>query len=361
MDRECPIGRRGNMSDEIETFFREWVKPRAGSIDRDLGGLKEALEEMARRGYLGLKVPPEAGGRGFSGAEFRKFQQTVARASGALAFLESQHQSACAFLAQSENKPLREKFLRRMGTGEVKVGIAFSQLRRTGEPALKVSPREGEYVLDGKLPWVTGWGIFDRCVTAGTLEDGKTIFLMHELREGPHLKASAILSLAAVEVAQTVSLEVTGLVVPEDDVLYVRPGTWIQENDKGKPALQSPLALGCAQAGIDVMRGEAEKKGSEPIRRAADALEAELGRCESEIEEAIKEREDTERALQARAWAIELAGRCAHAGVVSSSGAGNQASHPAQRVFREALAFTVLSQTRLIQEATLARLTKPSP
>ena len=345
------------MSD-YETFFLEWVRPRAASIDRDLDALKEALGEMARRGYLGVKVAREEGGSGFAGAEFRRFQQSVARASGALAFLESQHQSACAFLAQSENRPLRETYLRRMAAGEVKAGIAFSQLRRTGEPALKATPQQGGYVLEGRLPWVTGWGIFDRCVTAGTLPDGRTIFVMHELREGPNLKASAVLSLAAVEIAQTVSLEVSGLVVPEGDVLYTRPGTWIQENDRVKPALQSPLALGCAQAGIDVMRDEAARKGSVPIGRAADALQAELDRCVSEIEEAVCEREDTERALQARAWAIELAGRCAHGGVVASSGAGNQAAHPAQRVYREALAFTVLAQTRQIQEATLARLTK---
>ena len=35
-------------------------------------------------------------------------------------------------------------------------------------------------------------------------------------------------------------------------------------------------------------------------------------------------------------------GRAAHAAVVAAAGAGNLLSHPAQRVYREALAFSVL-------------------
>ena len=344
-----------------ETFFLEWVRPRAGAIDRDLGALREALEEMARRGYLGVNVPVEDGGLGFDGREFRRFQQAVARASGTLAFLEAQHQSACSFVKGSENAPLKERLLRRMARGEVKAGIAFSQLRRSGEPALRVAPKEEGYVLEGRLPWVTGWGLYDSCVTAGSLPDGRTVFVYHALEEGPALKASPVLRLAAVELAQTVALQVKGLFVPGSDVLYTRPGTWIQENDKVKPALQSPLALGCAQAGIDVMRDEAEKKKSAAIAGAADRLQAELDRCNVEIETAIGDREDTARALKARAWAIDLAVRCAQAGVVSSSGAGNLADHAAQRVYREALAFTVLAQTRPIQEATLERLCREVP
>ena len=133
-----------------ERFFLDWVRPRAGAIDRDVSALREAIDEMARRGYLGVKVPQADGGLEFDGPGFRRFQETVARCSGTLAFLESQHQSACSFLVASENRPLRERFLRRMASGEVKAGIAFSQLRKAGDPALRATPRDGGCVLDGR-------------------------------------------------------------------------------------------------------------------------------------------------------------------------------------------------------------------
>jgi len=60
--------------------------------------------------------------------------------------------------------------------------------------------------------------------------------------------------------------------------------------------------------------------------------------------------------LQLRAWAIDLAVRCAHAAVTVSSGAANYSDHPAQRVYREAMVYTVFGQTTPVMEATLARL-----
>jgi len=64
----------------------------------------------------------------------------------------------------------------------------------------------------------------------------------------------------------------------------------------------------------------------------------------------------TDERLAVRAWAIDLAVRCAHAAVTASSGAANSLSHPAQRIYREALVYTVSAQTTPIMEATLKRL-----
>jgi hypothetical protein len=62
--------------------------------------------------------------------------------------------------------------------------------------------------------------------------------------------------------------------------------------------------------------------------------------------------------LHLRAWAIDLAVRCAHAAVTVSSGAANYSNHAAQRVYREAIVFTVSGQTTAVMEATLNRLVR---
>jgi alkylation response protein AidB-like acyl-CoA dehydrogenase len=341
---------------EIEAFLRTWVRPRAAAIDRDVSALREALDEMGRRGLLGLRVPAEFGGTGLEAAAFRRFQEASARASGALAFLESQHQSACGLVARSPNAALKARLLPRFARGEVRSGIAFSHLRRAGPPALAATPVPAGYRLEGTLSWVTGWGLFETCVTAGSLPDGRTIFVTHDLAESATLRASPPLSLAAMEVTQTVSLEARGLFVPEGDVVDVHSGSWIRENDRLAIALQSPLALGCAQAGIDGVREESEKRGNPGMAGAAARLEAELGECRAAAYRAMEEKEDVEKGLKARAWAIELAGRAAHAAVLAAAGQGNVVPHAAQRVWREALAFSVLALTPPIQGAALDRL-----
>lgn len=339
-----------------DDFLNQWIRPRAQAIDQDVQALREALSEAGRRGLLGLRIPAEYGGLGADGLEFRRFQEAVARTSGAFAFLESQHHSACSLLARSSNDALRSRLLPLLARGEATSGIAFSHLRRPGPPLVTATPAGDGYRLDGTLPWVTGWGFFTHCVTAAPLSDGRILFAIHPLAASDALRASPPLDLAAMAVTRTVTLDVRGLFVPAGDVLDLHPATWIQENDRIAVALQSPLALGCAQAGIDLLRAEAEKRRKESMRAAADRLDRELEACRDEAYRAMEESSDLSRSLRARSTAIELAGRAAHAAVIAAAGAGNLMSHPAQRVWREALAFSVLALSPPVQEATLARL-----
>jgi alkylation response protein AidB-like acyl-CoA dehydrogenase len=339
-------------------FLSDRVRPTADELDQNLDALRDALGDMGRHGLLGLRVPRDHGGLGFGSIEFRRFQEASARASGALAFLESQHQSACSLVARSSNEPLRARLLPKLARGEETSAIAFSHLRRAGPPLVLATAVPGGYQLRGRLPWVTGWGIFTLCVTAAPLTDGRILFAVHPLATSATMTASPPLALAAMGVTQTVTVDVQDHFVPESDVVDLHPPTWIQENDRIAVVLQSPLALGCAQAGIDVLRDEAAKRKNGGMAEAAERLDRELEICRTEAYRAMEENGDLDRGLRARAAAIELAGRTTHAAVVAAAGAGNLLSHPAQRVYREALAFSVLALSPPIQDAALRRLSE---
>src|SRR5258708_5612543 len=184
-------------------FLADWVRPRASEIDQDPAALREALAEMGRRGFLGLRIPREFGGLDLSPIDFRRFQEDSARASGALAFLESQHQSACSLIVRGPNEALRRRLLPDLAAGRESSAIAFSHLRKSGAPALQATIVDGGYRLDGRLPWVTGWGCFTRCVTAATLSDGRILFALHPLVDSPELRPSPPLALSAMGVSQT--------------------------------------------------------------------------------------------------------------------------------------------------------------
>lgn len=346
--------------DETREFLLNWVRPRAQAIDQDLSALREALAELGRRGYLGLRIPREFGGLELGPLDFRRFQEASARASGALAFVESQHQSACGLVVRSPNAALRSRLLPQLARGTESSAIAFSHLRRSGPPALTAVPVPGGYRLDGRLPWVTGWGLFTHCVTAAVLPDRRVLFAYHPLTESAAKTPSKPLDLAAMAVTQTVEVDVRELRIPEADVVEIHPPTWIQENDRIAVALQSPLALGCAGAAVDVIQAEAAKKGRPALVDAATRLKRELAELREEAYKAMEENADFEHSLRVRSAVIELAGRAAHAAVIAAAGAGNVMTHPAQRVYREALAFSVLALLPPIQDATLGRLSTPS-
>lgn len=369
--------------DFAESVFVEFVQPNAALIDREPMELGRALGTLASNGLLSLRRPDEYGGPGVGEQAFRAFQELSARYSGALSFLMTQHQSAVSMIAKSENVPLKERILPLVGeTAQSLIGIGISQLRRPGPPAMRATPVEGGYRIDGDVPWITGFGFFDRFTVGATLPDGAALFgllpftprfgssapetLEKALRAAPfawELNGGAILieepmKLAVFEAANTVVAHVDNWFLPSEDVVFIKPPEWPVLNDMINIVLQGHFALGCAQAGIDCMRMGYARKPAPFVLEAIESLEAQLAECR-EAASAIPgdlDSETTETKLKVRAWAIELAVKCAHAGVVVCGGAANGLDHPAQRVYREALVYSVSAQTTDIMRATLERL-----
>ena len=347
-------------------YLRDEVRPKAQEIDQHVDALRDALQGLCDLDLMALKRPKEYGGPEMSEDNFRIFQQEVARTSGSLAFLQTQHQSAVSMLAKSPNQELKARYLPKMGNGEALVGIGFSQLRRPGPPVMRAKQVDGGCQLDGSVPWITGWSLYPEFLVGATLESGEAAFAIVPLMDQPGINVSEPMKLAAMETAMTVSAEFDNWFVPDEDVAFIKPGNWIQNNDMINIALQGHFALGCAQAGIDIVRLAGEKKGAAFLTEASDRLESELARCKEQTLSAQRAVSDDEspveslvnRRLEVRAWAIDLAVRCAHAAVTASSGAANSLSHPAQRVYREALVYTVSAQTTPIMEATMTRLVK---
>jgi alkylation response protein AidB-like acyl-CoA dehydrogenase len=352
------------MLDIVESYLREFVAPQASAIDSDANALRAALKGLGSRYALALRVPQAWGGAELSEEIFRSFQEMVARYSGALAFLQTQHQSAAAMLAQSENDSLKRQYLPYMGSGQVLVGVGFSHLRRQGTPTVKAYPVEGGYQLDGEVPWVTGGGFFQDFIVAAVLADGRSVFgvvpFENTSQEGGGLiELSAPMPLAAIASTNTVTAQLNGFILFDERVVFVKPVGWIHENDRKNVLHQGFFALGCARAGLDILDAVSKTKSLPFITEAFKSLNQELaaGRAVM-IQDTQHQTLTVAEKLQLRAWAIDLAVRCAHAAVTVAGGAANHRSSAAQRVYREALVFTVSGQTTAVMEATLARLVR---
>lgn len=344
-------------------YLRHDVLPQAQRIDRDPEALRAALNGLAERGLMAMKRPAQYGGPEMEEPLFRKFQEEVARTSGALAFLQTQHQSAVSLITRGENEALKAEYLPEMADGRRYVGIGFSQLRRLGPPIMRAERVEAGYVLNGHVPWVTGWNFYPEFLIGAYLPGGEALFGVVPLVAGPGVTISAPMQLAAMGSANTVTADFENYFLPDSRVAFQRPAGWIRNNDLINIALQGHFAMGCAQGGIDVVKSAAEKRGNEVLIETADALQKELDRCRwaTAMAQQSANEESTEERLQVRTWAIELSVRCAHAAIAASGGAANSIDHPAQRIYREALVYTVSAQTTPIMEATVRRLTRSAP
>lgn len=340
-----------------ESYLRKNVVAIANEIDASPELLKQGFEGLGKLGVLGLRVPERWGGLSVSSATFGQFQEVISRYSGALAFLQTQHQSAAAMLGQSSNTQLQQEYLPFLSQGQRKIGIGFSHLRRSGTPMMVAVAVEGGYQLDGVVPWVTGWDIFDEFIVAATLPDGRSVFGLVPFQEAEGITLSQPMSFCAMTSTNTVTVTFKNWFLPQEKVVSIQPMGWIQENDQKKVLHGCFFALGCARAGLDVVETAFQDKGFSFIEEALMTFETELKECRTAI---LANHNNTqlnyEKKVQLRAWAIDLAVRCSHAAITVSSGAANLSNHSAQRVYREALVFTVSGQTTGLMEATLRQL-----
>ena len=346
--------------DQALEFLLEVVRSRAQEIDQDPVALREVLAEMGARNLMALKRPATYGGPEFDEPTFRRFQEEMARASGTLAFCQTQHQSAVSMLSKSENNELKNAYLPHMANGSKQVGIGFSQLRRPGPPIMRAEPTHDGYVLNGNVPWVTGWSFFPEFLMGAALPDGRAVFAVVPLASQPGVKVSPPMRLAAMEAAMTVSVDFDGYFVPQAQIAFIKEAGWIANSDMINIALQGHFAIGCALGGLDILEAAYERRSEPFLAETLQNLRLEVEACRGETAEAqrLAGEETTEDRLRVRAWAVDLAFRCAQAAIVCSSGAANSLRHPAQRIYREALVYSVSAQTTAIMGATLARLTR---
>jgi len=341
-----------------ETYLKECVAPHAEIIDSDSEALKIALVGLENRSLLALRVPQKWGGADIPPEIFYEYQELTARYSGALSFLQTQHHSATAMIASSDNEMLKSRYLRAIAQKELRLGVGFSHLRRSGNPAVTATPAPNGYLLSGNIPWITGFGLFQKFIVAAVLPDNRAVFGVLPFanidREYGKIAVSEIMQLIAMNSTNTVTATLDNWLLHESEIMAVKPVGWIAENDSKNILNFVPATFGCIRAGLDVIAAAATAKDSPVIAAASRKLEQKLDRLKQHFLESQHSSKAEQLAL--RAEAIDLAVRCGHAAVVVSSGAANGTLHPAGRVYREALVYTVSGQTKDVMVATLDRI-----
>lgn len=335
------------------TLADDVLAPAAEAIDRAPAVAPEYLGALARAGLFGLAGPPEHGGHAAPTAVVREVYEALAGASGATFFVWVQHHAPVRLLAGSPNDDLRQHLLPALCSGAQLGAVAFAHLRRPGPPAVVARRSGDDIVVDGEAPWVTSWGMADTVAVAALVDPATVVYVAVPARETASVRPSPPLALAAMEATSTVRLAFDGLRVGPGEVICELPLDGWRARDRLATAKPHPAAFGVAATCTRLL---AQRDG-----KVATSLEEE--RCalrERAYALADEDRDDPEHidALVAlRARSLELTVRAATALVVATGGRAMSLDHPAQRLVREAVFYTIQAQTPALRAATLARLT----
>jgi alkylation response protein AidB-like acyl-CoA dehydrogenase len=357
--------------------------PNAENTDQGTGPNRENFRALAAAGLLGLTIPRAYGGLDVSGAAQREITETLASYCGATTFTQAQHHGPSRMIYNGPNDALKTRVLPELASGRMMCAISFAHLRRPGPPVLGATEVEGGYRLNGLAPWVTGWGLMNQGVFGATLKDEQIaeagderfvyLWLPADRAEFPELFADAVppdgdwggmtasapLPLCAMNASATVELTFENFYVPAVHRMSESNRHTMRRNDRNGVLGATVMPLGCAAGSLRLLCAVAERRNIPAISRTAAALGREWHETRAEIQEWNGRTGDPDfftHAVNLRAHVIELGVRIAHAAVAATSGAANNRSNPAQRLFREAMFYTVQAQTLEVMDVTLERL-----
>lgn len=209
---------------EFTQLLEKKIKPRAERMDVDPKALRKGFKGLAKHKLLRQRVSKEYGGHALEREEYFAYTEQIQSYSGALGFLQRQHQAAGRFISQSDNMALKREWLPLMIKGKRTVGISVSHLRAPATPCVEAVPTDGGWSLKGHVSWVSGYRLFDWLIMG--------FFCPREGLEGMGLvrfkkrrtcHVSKAINTIAMSSTQTVSLELKDYFLPESHIVSLKP------------------------------------------------------------------------------------------------------------------------------------------
>ncbi|MEU0885782.1 acyl-CoA dehydrogenase family protein [Lentzea sp. NPDC005914] len=323
----------------------ELLLPAAAEVDRTGRIPAGHFERLAEDGFYGLVAPAELGGPGVEFGDFLRIIEILATACLTTTFTWLQHHGVVMGLAMTPNEALRERYLPKAASGELRGGGAFSGV--LPDPPRVRAVRSGDgWSITGQVPFVSGWGLVDVLhVSAFDESTGEVVSGLIDAHEGDGIAAVHPLTLVAAQASNTVRLEFRDLHLPDDRV------TTRADRREYVAGLALGLRVDCSLAFGLIARATTQLEAI-GCGELAESFRAEAAGVRDRFDAAMAE---PARLPALRAACSELAHRVCTAYVVAAGGPSLVTAHEAQRLARESL-FTLVVASRPEVKAALLGL-----
>jgi alkylation response protein AidB-like acyl-CoA dehydrogenase len=352
------------------------VAPRAAENDAKGRFPREAVEGLARLGFLGMLIPEEFGGSNTGNFSLVLALEEINRACASTGVTMSVHNSlASSPIIRFGSDKTKRKYLPKMTTGEWLGAYALSEAG-SGSDAASLQARAvkdgNEYVLNGTKSWITSGAeahVFVVMVRTDPNERSRGIstFVIERGMKGLTIgKKEDKLGLRA---SSTVQLIFEDLRVPAENMLGKEGEGFsiaLETLDGGRIGIGTQ-AVGIAQACLDASVQYAKDREQFGKKIAEfQAIQWKIADMATSIEAArlmvyraarLRDRRvpHTKEAAMAKLFASETANRVAREAVQIHGGAGYLKDFPVERFFRDARITEIYEGTSEVQRIVIAR------
>lgn len=362
--------------DTARAFARERLAPYAAEWDREARFPKEAVEEMAGLGFLGMTVPEEWDGAGSDNVSYALALIEVAAGDGSCSTIMSVHNSVgCQPLLRFGSGEQKERFLKPMARGEKLAAFCLTE-PHAGSDAGAIRSRAvkqgNHYVLNGVKQFITsgenaGLAIVFAVTDPEAGKKGISAFVVPT--ETPGYKVASHERKLGQRASDTCQI------VFED--LKLTPDLLLGEEGEGYRIALSNLeggrigiaaqAVGMARAAYEAALSYAKERHSmgraiiehQAVNFRLADMATELHAAELVVLEAARLKDAGEPCLKAasmaKLFASEMAERVCSAAIQIHGGYGYLEDYPVERIYRDVRVCQIYEGTSDIQRLVIGR------
>lgn len=333
------------------------LAPEAARLEAD-GVTRVDLDVLAEAGVLSAGLVP-----GWTPANVREVHEQLAGASGALWFVVTQHRSPATAAATTGNADLSARWAEPLARGHALGAVAFAHLRRPGPPSVTATRTDGGWLVDGRLDWITSWGLADVLLLMAETVDGQVVQALIPAVERPGLHITGRLGLAAMQGTSTVGAVLDRCRVEDAEVAHLAPkDAWLRQ-DTERTANAAPALFGLSRAIVNALTDAVGRRGSNGgevlARRWVEEHRERRGRAYTLIDD-VPADDGLDERRHLRAQVTRLAQDAASALIAVQGGRAMLTSSPEQRWAREAMFALVQAQTFATREEYLTTFSASS-
>ena len=353
---------------EVKPFINEWDAKEHFPID--------TMKKLGELGLLGIFIPEEYGGSGFSYYEYATALMELGKVCGGLGLSVAAHNSLCTgHIYYHGSEEQKRKYLPKLASGEW-IGAWGLTEANTGSDAMRMKTtavKDGDHwVLNGTKNWITHGLSGDVAVVlirTGELLDsnGITAFIIE--KGTPGFSAVKIKDKLGVRASETAELIFDNVRIPNENVIGEVGNGFkqaMQVLDGGRISIAS-LSCGVARGAFEasVKYAKEREQFGQPIANF-QAISFKLADMATEIDaaelltmQAAYRKNNklpvTKEGAYAKYYASEVSVRCGNEAVQIMGGYGYTKEYPAEKFLRDSKLMTIGEGTSEIQKLVISR------
>ena len=360
----------------VKDFAEKEIRPNVNLWDKEEIFPVDVMKKMGELGLLGIFIPQEYGGSGFSYFEYATVLMELGKVCGGVGLSVAAHNSLCTgHIFYHGNEQQKKKYLPKLSSGEW-IGAWGLTEANTGSDAMRMKTTAVEdgdhWIINGTKNWITHGLSGDVAVVlirTGELLDsnGITAFIIE--KGTPGFSAVKIKDKLGVRASETAELIFDNVRIPKENVIgNVGEGfkQAMKVLDGGRISIAS-LSCGIARGAYEASAKyalEREQFGKSiskfqgiSFKLADMATEVHAAELLTFQAAALKNKKSpmTMEGSIAKYFASEVSVRCGNEAIQIMGGYGYTKEYPAEKYLRDAKLMTIGEGTSEIQKLVISR------